>query len=236
MLVVAILLGLFFFGLSFILTKANAPTLLAGYNSLSAEEQAKFDLEGYIPFFKRFHWFLGVSTIILSLLGYYLIGEDSLGYIIGVFPILAYVYFILASQRFQQSQKQLNMSRIGAGVLLVVVLGVGMLMYFGQKPNVIKLTDQALVIEGMYGEAISWNAITNIEQLETLPDISMRLNGFSTGSDLKGYFRTESGEKVKLLVERDAKPLLRISSDSSPNIYLGQNDLDTKKNQKKANE
>lgn len=227
MLVVAILLGLLFFGLSFVLTKANAPTLLAGYNTMSPEEQAKFDLEGYIPFFKKFHWFLGVSTVLLSLLSYYLIGEESLGYVISIFPILAYVYFILASQRFQHSKKQLNTSRIGAALLLVVVLGVGTLLYYGQKPNRVTLTDQALVIEGLYGETISWNAITDIEQIETLPDISMRLNGYSTASDLKGYFRTKSGEKVKLLVKREAKSLLRISLDAGPDIYLGQDGLDT---------
>ncbi|MEL6651136.1 MAG: DUF3784 domain-containing protein, partial [Bacteroidota bacterium] len=155
MLVVAIILSVLLFGLGFVLTKKNASTLLSGYNTMSAAEQEKFDLDGYIPFFRRFHWFLGSSMLGLSLLVYFLIGSGSLGYVVALYPIAAYGYFMLAGQRFQQSKKQIRLARIGAILMAVILIGVASLLYYGRQGNDILVTEEALVIEGMYGETIS---------------------------------------------------------------------------------
>ena len=54
-------LSLLFIGLGFLVTKENAKYLLAGYNTMSAEERKKVNLEKYIPFFRKFHIYLGIS-------------------------------------------------------------------------------------------------------------------------------------------------------------------------------
>ncbi|MEL6590751.1 MAG: DUF3784 domain-containing protein [Bacteroidota bacterium] len=223
MLVVAIILSVLLFGLGFVLTKKNASTLLSGYNTMSAAEQEKFDLDGYIPFFRRFHWFLGSSMLGLSLLVYFLIGSGSLGYVVALYPIAAYGYFMLAGQRFQQSKKQIRLARIGAILMAVILIGVASLLYYGRQGNDILVTEEALVIEGMYGETISWNDISRIDQLDQLPSIDSRINGFSDGERLKGYFRTEAGDKVKMIVERANRPYLHIKRQEGADIYLSVN-------------
>jgi flagellar biosynthesis protein FlhB len=47
----------------------NAKTWLSGYNTMSKAEQEKFDLKGYINFFKSFFYYLGVyGTLIYFVL------------------------------------------------------------------------------------------------------------------------------------------------------------------------
>ena len=53
----------------YIVTEKNADILLAGYNTMSKKEKEKFDLKGYLGFFKKFMLSVGVySFIIYSIL------------------------------------------------------------------------------------------------------------------------------------------------------------------------
>ncbi len=128
MLFLAIFLGLFFAGLGFLMTTKNASTLLAGYNTMSTAEREQVDIEGYIPFFRKFHWFLGGSTILLSLLAYLSMGETALGYVIGLYPILAYVYFIPAGRKYYHNKSQTWLSNVAMGVLIASAIGVALLL------------------------------------------------------------------------------------------------------------
>tara|TARA_R110002049_G_scaffold308754_1_gene513861 strand:- start:24 stop:254 length:231 start_codon:yes stop_codon:yes gene_type:complete len=65
---VTIITGFIFILVGYLVTKNNASQLLSGYNTMSKEEQKKLDLETYLPFFRKFHVFLGISIIAISLL------------------------------------------------------------------------------------------------------------------------------------------------------------------------
>jgi len=131
MLVLTICLGLFFAGVGFVLTTQNASSLLAGYNTMSTAERDKVDIEGYIPFFRKFHWFLGASTILLSLAAYFFLGDVGLGYVIGLYPLLAYIYFIPAGQKYYHDSSNTWASNIAIGVLIASAIAVGLLLYLG---------------------------------------------------------------------------------------------------------
>jgi hypothetical protein len=63
--VVIIFLGLLFIIISKVVNKENAKMLLAGYNTMSKSEREKFDIDGYLNFFKPFFFKLGAySTLI----------------------------------------------------------------------------------------------------------------------------------------------------------------------------
>ena len=63
--VVIIFTGLLFIIISKVVNKENAKMLLAGYNTMSKSEREKFDIDGYLNFFKPFFFKLGAySTLI----------------------------------------------------------------------------------------------------------------------------------------------------------------------------
>ena len=55
-------------GCGYIVTESNADILLAGYNTMSKKEKEKFDLKGYLNFFKKFMLSVGLYSFIIYLL------------------------------------------------------------------------------------------------------------------------------------------------------------------------
>lgn len=92
-------IGLLFMAIGYILTENNAPQLLSGYNTMPKEKQKLFNLKGFIPFFRKFHLILGISTIVFSIITYQ-INETYLPYVLCGYPILAYAYFYLKSRSY----------------------------------------------------------------------------------------------------------------------------------------
>ena len=63
--VVIVFTGLLFIIISKAINRENSKMLLAGYNTMSESEREKFDIDGYLNFFKPFFFKLGAySTLI----------------------------------------------------------------------------------------------------------------------------------------------------------------------------
>ena len=91
--------------IGYVLTEKNAKYLLAGYNTMSEKERARFDLKAFLPFFRKFHLYFGFSHLILGMI-IYLISEKAVGIFMGSYPVVAYLYFVWASNnQFSKDQE-----------------------------------------------------------------------------------------------------------------------------------
>jgi len=131
MIYVILFLSLLFIAVGYILTEQNAPYLLSGYNTMSKEDQAKFDLESYVPRFRKFHLFLGISFGLIGLALHCFIGENASGIFLGIYPILAYIYFIWSTKHYDVSAKSKRKTNIGIGVMIATLFFVIGLIMFG---------------------------------------------------------------------------------------------------------
>lgn len=100
MVIIIILLAVVFIGIGYLVTEKNAKYILAGYNTMSEEERKKINLKVYLSFFRRFHVFLGITLLILSLVFYFLVSEEAAAIFLAIYPIPAYLYFIVRSSKF----------------------------------------------------------------------------------------------------------------------------------------
>src|SRR5690625_7612254 len=98
MVIIIILLAVVFIGIGYLVTEKNAKYILAGYNTMSEEERKKINLKVYLSFFRRFHVFLGITSLILSLVIYFLVSEVAAAIFLAIYPIPAYLYFIVRSR------------------------------------------------------------------------------------------------------------------------------------------
>lgn len=90
-------------------TENNAAQVLSGYNTMSEEEQKKFDIQSFIPFFKKFHIYLGLACMFAGLSLSFLISEKAGMLFVSLFPIVAYIYFIQKSNTFYDGEiKRIN--------------------------------------------------------------------------------------------------------------------------------
>jgi len=216
-------LSLLFVAIGFIVTEKNAKYLLSGYNTMGDEERKKVDIKAFILYFRRFHIFLGISFFILGIVLTYFINENAGGIFLAVYPILAYIYFLWTSKRYSKGLYA-TMNKIGVFMLFGVLILVIGLLGSGSKENEMIINPQFIEIKGMYGEVISYDQIQSIELVPQKPIIVWKTNGFALGTIQKGYFKTDKGEIVKLMLNSDRKPLILITISNGGKIYYSAKD------------
>jgi Kef-type K+ transport system membrane component KefB len=219
MIIILIGMSLFFVAIGFIVTENNAEYLLAGYNTMSEEERKKFDIKNYIPHFRRFHLFLGISFLVIGLLLHYLIGQEVSGIFLAAYPILAYIYFIGSSHKFSKNGNS-KRNKVAVLVMVAALVFVGFIFSQGLKEDKLLIENNAITLTGNYGEVLTVDEIARIELVESLPKITMKTNGFALGSKYKGYFKTQEGQIVKLILNSDAKPYVLFTKKSGERIYF----------------
>lgn len=215
--VVVILLAGLFLLIGFSVTKSNARYLLAGYNTMPEEQRANFDIENYLKVFRRFFIVLSVSIVAgFGLLEQLVSGEAAFIFVV-MLPVISLPYLVLKSKDFDHGSGKANRMKSaywGVGVMGIVFIGSVGLFYMGLADNNIKLREEALVIDGMYGQEVPYIHIKTVEVVDQLPEISMKTNGFALGGSRKGYFKTKDGKQVKLLVNQ-APPLLKLTTNKA---------------------
>ena len=219
MLYIIIGTGLLFISMAFLVTENNSKYLLSGYNTMSEAERTKVDIKSYIPYFKKFHLFLGVSFIAIGLLLHFAIGESASGIFIGVYPILAYIYFMRESNKYWKGSSS-KWNKIGLYVLVATLILVVGLLAMGFKENQIVIAPDSVQFQGSYGETLGASDIESVTLVDHLPNITSKTNGFSLGSIRKGYFKTKEGEKVKLILNADNKAYLLFTKTNGEKIYF----------------
>ena len=212
-------MSLLFIGTGFIVTENNAKQLLAGYNTMSEEDRKKVNIKDYLSFFRNFHLFLGISFLLLGLLITYFFGKNVSGIFLAVYPIIAYIYFIWASSEYKIGNST-NSNKVGIIVLIATLILVTGLLGVGYKEDPLILTKEAIEFKGIYGEKLSASKIESIQLVEQLPRIKKRTNGFALGSINKGFFKTEDGTSVKLILNADNKPYLLFTKSDGKEIYF----------------
>lgn len=219
MFVVLVSMSLFFIGLAFFVREKNAGKVLSGYNTLSDEDRSKVDLENYIRFFRNFHLFLGLSFLVLGILLYKMLNENVGGIFVAAYPVLAYLFFLSETRKYMRGPYR-TYNRMGFFVLLISLLLIGTIFISGIAEGRIEISGDKLEIGGMYGESIGLKEIKTFTLIDELPGIRMRKNGFALGDTRKGYFKTDDGETVKLLLNSSIKPLIMIVKTNGEKIYF----------------
>ena len=75
-----------------------------------------------------------------------------------------------------------------------------------------------IVIEGFYGERLQFKDIDTVLLCNTKPEIAFKSNGFALGEIKKGYFKTKSGEEIKLILNSSQSPMILIVKKSGQKI------------------
>ena len=86
-------------GCGYVVTESNANILLAGYNTMSKKEKEKFDLKGYLNFFKKFMLSLGVYSFIIYLLIYFFFSVEVAAIVYAISISIPWPYFLYHSNK-----------------------------------------------------------------------------------------------------------------------------------------
>ena len=208
-------MSLLFIAIGFIVTENNAKYLLAGYNTMSSEEQKNVDIKAYISYFKKFHLFLGTSFFLIGMLLIYSGYENETSIFIVAYPLLAYIYFIATSTKYFNAKKnKIGALLLGVGLIFIVVMFIR-----DFKETKLILNSNSNEFQGDYGETVPFEKIKSIQLIDEKPKIIQRINGFSAGTIKKGIYKTDTGEKVKLIINAENKAYILITKSDGNKIY-----------------
>ena len=88
-------------------------------------------------------------------------------------------------------------------------------MVYGSAPADIKVKGNKLVFTGMYGTSRALREIS-----DTLPDVTLRLNGFSMGGTNKGWFKLGEGGLCLMFLASHTKPYIVFTEKSGKEIFF----------------
>lgn len=80
-------------------------------------------------------------------------------------------------------------------------------------------SDGSLEIEGMYGIDLQRDDLIEINLLDKLPSIRAKLNGIALSNIYKGQFKTESLERVRLVINNKQLPYIEFITSDNKKVY-----------------
>lgn len=225
LLIVSVSIGLLLFGIGFLVNDKNATSVISDFNAMSKDEKEEFRLSSYVQFFRLFHFIVGISIILFSIIFFLLNLIDYIGFTLIFFSLPGYTFFILRSQYFFPKDKR-ALYKVSAMIMIIISLGVFVLTIVMQLNPNIEVFDDQLRISGVYGEQINLSDIEDINLLENYPPIKIKVNGIAMTNIKKGWFRLKDGRKVKLFINDSSGPYVYIKTIDERIIIIGIKDYD----------
>jgi len=221
MYIIFILMAFIFLLIGIVIKHFKCYFLIAGYNTMTKEQQAKVDIEKTGNIVGNFGYAMFFIQILASILGYF--KYELFAFMLSFISILSGVIIVLIkSEKYDGNGRNPDGSikkekKIMIAVISVffaaVVIGVSSLMFSGNKASDIIIGSNYIEIKGMYGTDIKYDDIKEVTLKESIPKIIAKTNGSNLGSKLKGNFKLEELGKVKLFIDKDKPPFIFIKSD-----------------------
>ncbi|MPN57336.1 hypothetical protein SDC9_205030 [bioreactor metagenome] len=117
---------------------------------------------------------------------------------------------------------------IAAVIMVIVFAGAGVMFYYGEREADVRIADNQIQIEAMYGLDIDFSGVTGVSLIEkSMQEIGVgrRDNGYGGfGDTLKGHFSSDNLGKVLLFVKVASSPTIRIARGDAEPVYISFSD------------
>lgn len=198
------------------------PNLISGYNTMTREQKQHVDIEGLSIFLRN--GFLLIGLLIIA--GYGLFNWMGLTVIAhSVIPVVTLVgltIMILNAQKYNHNtDKKTGRTYLILGIIGVFVVG---LFIYGSMPSKTTFKDASIEFSGMYGFEMNFAEIDRVSLADSLPEIQLRINGYSFGGVKKGYFRLDQFGKCQLMIQSKNPPYLIILKKNAGHVILNLED------------
>jgi len=205
--------------------------LISGYNTMSKEKKKNVNIEKLGVMMGNFCFLMALYLFVIIL---FLMLEIPIVSIIAIVMFVATIIVLLIkAQKYDgnavdENGRMKTSTKIVIGVviafLLTVFTLVGILLAQSNVPTNFNVTQDSLVIEGMYGESIKGSDIGSVTLSDSMPEITLRTNGFALGKRLKGFFNVTGLGNVKLFLNTETKQYIFVTT-STRTIILNSEDL-----------
>lgn len=201
--------------------------LISGYNTMSKEQQQNVDVEKLAKSIAYMSYIIALLLVLLGVFTHYelwtLLTITTLLIIVVPFIVMIRSNKYYTDGKGGQNKKVVTISLI---VTVITLIFVGIVLFTSMRPTTYTIEEKSITISGSYGDTIAFDEIEQLELLDEMPAIRVRTNGSAIGSKLKGNFKLENGERVKLFIDKAIPPFIKLTTKDE--IYYF-NETDTQK-------
>lgn len=218
--IVLILMAVIFLALGIIIKYLKCYFLIAGYNTMTKEEQSRVDIEKTANIMGNAFFIIALFQGIAILFS--LFNKDFIAIIISLFSIFIVILVtIIISQKYDGNAIKKDGTLNKSNKITIIVISIFMILImlfvyislFGaNKTAQVVIGDNKIIIEGQYGITIPLENILDVSLNEKLPKVINKTNGSDLGSKLKGNFTLEGIGKAKLFLDKKNTPFIFINS------------------------
>ena len=205
-------IGLFFL-LGWAICYKEQYGLLSGFNGRSEEEQKQLIENGFPQKTGLLLIWTAVGMLILLPLVFtsfpYAI-EVQYGFMI-IFILGGFIYLT----RYELPHKRKKSYWISSVITIMVVGFISVLMFFGYQKSDLVIKEATFGITGMYGDEWNISDIEEVELMEEMPEVTIKSNGFATGTIAKGKFRVRNYGSSLLFISKQPPYLYIKMKDQS---------------------
>lgn len=189
---IIILLGwvvIIYGGLTFLIVKKKDLTLISGFSNRPKEEQEQLVKSGFIEALSKLLIITFILFVTMYVLWIFSVPYSlEVGFSLFILVLLVGTVWI---QRYEVPHKRKKMYWITGIISVMIVVPIVVLTYVGLSENEVTVSDDTLIVSGMYGIEWKLSDIESVELFDELPHVKVRTNGFAAGEHLKGRFLLE---------------------------------------------
>lgn len=220
--IVSTIILLFVVGINYGVMKLaeKDPGIISGFKMSEdpqQREQDKIWLKRLFSYMRR----ANIATLIGGAIG--IVSGLQIIYILSLILPISIAALLAYARRDTGSQKKGGKTAMIITILAVILIVSIPVLYLSRSNLNVSFSDDKMEISGLYGRDIPLSDITEVTLCNSLPEISLRTNGFSLGDTCLGYFRTSEGKNIILFTHSD-KYFVRITQNDGTTHYLSYRD------------
>jgi hypothetical protein len=104
--------------------------------------------------------------------------------------------------------------------IISVLLVLGLVLIPNYTETKVTVGPDEFKIKGVYGLAMPYSEIEQLDTISKMPKISLRTNGYSFGKTLIGNFKLSDDSRAKLFIKRGFSPYIIIRSEGRVPVYI----------------
>ena len=235
LLIIMVISALFSFIFGLFIKKGKGHMLIAGYNTMPAEEREKIDKRVLSKVIGNLMFRIAIELALLGLVIYFEMSWAIVVLIIIIIadPIITSLRMRVVFPGVKGVKRGKGKSKLSIIITIATLIAIGIMFYYGEKEATVNITNDKIKISGMYGLEIDFSQVSEISLIEkSMKDIGTgrRTNGYGgLGSTLKGHFSSESLGKTMLFVDRDSPYTIWIKRNNLEDIYISYSNKDKTK-------
>lgn len=225
--IIWVLSGTMMCGLAYLIHNKKQYYWLSGYGSYTELEKEELERNGYYKVVGRYMWRLAILWVIsIPFVGF------GVPYSLEVFMPIFLVYYLagalyVAKHDIKRKRKQ---SIIILSVTAVITVGgLGILWKQGSQATKVNITAEEIQLSGMYDDTILIKDIQTIELTDTLPDDTIKANGFATETRSLGSFRSNELGPGRHHVFTKYPPYIFVRTEDRYYLINSENEEETEK-------